>query len=122
MQNLSNLHICTISHNNKKPVFCVIWGLEESVQDEERGGVTLSLTVGVGTDEDPDAAAGGDVVRRQGVDVAADGRPAQRRLPRAGLPAPHSRRPHGGRLPAWLHTQTHTQTHTHTHTGTEGAR
>ena len=69
------------------------------------------LTVGVGADEDPDAAAGGDVVRRQGADVAADGRPAQRRLPRAGLPAPHSRRPHGGRLPAWLYT------HTHTHTG-----
>lgn len=69
------------------------------------GGVTLTLTVRVGTDEDPHAAAGGDVLR-QGVDVAADGRLAQRRLPRAGLPAPHSRRPHGGRLPAWLHTRT----------------
>lgn len=65
-------------------------------------GLTLTLTVGVGADEDPDAAAGGDVVRRQGVDVAADGRPAQRRLPRARLPASHSRRPHGRRLPAWL--------------------
>lgn len=73
----------------------------------ERGGCHAdTLTVGVGTDEDPDAAAGGDVVRRQGVDVAADGRPAQRRLPRAGLPAPHSRRPHRRRLPAWLYTRT----------------
>lgn len=69
----------------------------------------LTLTVGVGTDEDPDTAATGDIVRRQGVDVAADGRPAQRRLPRAGLPAPHSRRPHGGRLPAWLYTRTNTR-------------
>lgn len=71
----------------------------------------LSLTVGVATDEDSDAAAARNVVRRQGVDVAADGRLAQRRLPRAGLPAPYSRRPHGGRLPAWLHTQIHTHTH-----------
>lgn len=69
----------------------------------------MTLTVGVGTDEDPDAAAAGDVVRRQSVDVAADCRPAQRRFPRAGLPAPHSRRPHGGRLPAWLYTHTRTE-------------
>lgn len=68
----------------------------------------MTLTVGVGADEYPDTAATGDIVRRQGVDVAADGRPAQRRLPRAGLPAPHSRRPHGGRLPAWLYTRTNT--------------
>lgn len=40
--------------------------------------VSLTPTVWVGTDEDPDAAAGGNAVRRQGVDVAADGRPAQR--------------------------------------------
>lgn len=67
-------------------------------------------TVRVGADEDPHAAPGGDVVRRQRVDVAADGSPAQRRLPRAGLPAPHSRRPHGRRLPAWLYKHKHANT------------
>lgn len=71
--------------------------------------VRRGLTVGVATDEDSDAAAARDLVRRQGGDVPADGRPAQRRLPRTGLPAPHSRRPHGGRLPAWLHTHARTQ-------------
>lgn len=61
-----------------------------------RGQGGGGLTVGVAADEDSDAAAARDVVRRQGGDVPADGRPAQRRLPRTGLPAPHSRRPHGG--------------------------
>lgn len=86
------------------------WGMHK--------GGDMGLTVGVGTDEDPDTAAGGEAVRRQRVDVAADGRPAHRRLPRAGLPAPHSRRPHGGRLPAWLHAkQPHTERERE---GTEG--
>lgn len=99
-----------------KCVLCHLRGcrLDKCVCGGREGGdrgVMLSLTVWVCADVDPDAAAGGDMVRRQGEDVAADGRPAQRRLPRAGLPAPHSRRPHGGRLPAWLYTHTHAQTH-----------
>lgn len=107
-----------MSHNNKAVCLVSSEGSSGSraVCGMGRGGETL--TVGVGTDEDPDATAGGDVVRRQGVDVAADSRPAQRRLPRAGLPAPHSRRPHGGRLPAWLldrHTNAHAHTRTHTY-------
>lgn len=114
-----------MSHNNKAVCLVSSEGSSGSraVCGMGRGGVTL--TVGVGTDEDPDATAGGDVVRRQGVDVAADSRPAQRRLPRAGLPAPHSRRPHGGRLPAWLldtHTNAHARTHTHAHTHIHGTQ
>lgn len=64
-----------------------------------------ALTVGVGTDEDSDASARGDVERRERKDVPADGRSAQGRITGTGLPAAHSRRPHGWRLPARLQTE-----------------
>ena len=49
-----------------------------------------SLTVGIGADEDPDGPASGDVERWERKDIAADGRPAKRGIPRIGLPATHS--------------------------------
>lgn len=48
------------------------------------------LTVGVGTDEDPDAPARGNVVRRERGDVAADCSPAECGLARTWQSVAHS--------------------------------
>lgn len=52
------------------------------------------LTFRVGADEDPDAAAGGYQVRRQGGEVARERRPAECGVPRTGQLSARTGRPH----------------------------
>lgn len=54
-----------------------------------------TLTIRVGTDEDPDTPARGDMERWERKDIATDGCSAQSRFTGTGLPAAHSGRPHG---------------------------
>lgn len=51
-------------------------------------------TFRVGADEDPDAAAGGHEVSRQGGEVPGESRPPERGVPGAGQPGARAARPH----------------------------